>query len=263
MKRIFACMIIVFCFVIASSGSGKQTYERTLKEFSINDISSISLRNINGDISLKSSDIENVFLKVVSKDSMLSGVSDEEFWKIYFSAGLNDRGLCLSVESVEQENGLFGGKDKKKAPSIDIMIEVPEKGFDLFLDTVNGDILLDSYKGNIEGKTVNGDIDTMNLNGQVSLVTVNGKIRLCLEEASGESKIRTVNGNIELYLNPALNLTITAKNVNGSIKADKIELAEIKSGRRYLKAVLNKPENTISLNTVNGSITLNNIVDKK
>ncbi len=262
MKKIMVLTAVLLCFSMISAAESEFVFRRTLTEFPVEEIRSISVMNINGGIKLEDTYEKSISITISSKDPLFSEVKEDDFWKEYFSVSMKDNILCLSVEMKEQkEKGLFGLKNREKTPCLDIIVQIPDKEFDIAFETVNGGIELISFKGNIKAKTVNGNIKTEDLHGQVSIKTVNGSINLYIDEISGESSIRTVNGSINAYLNPELNLSVDTKNVNGLIKINNLEFNETKSNKRCIKGVLNKPDSSMVIVTVNGNITLNNILD--
>lgn len=266
MKKFLLAFIFCFCFfaVINTYGQGNNvnTYEMILGSDQITEITLISVRNVNGNVSVLSSSDENITIRIDSDDKTLSGVSEEEFFSKLFSVEKKENELCLNVEAPESEGGLFGRDKSIKAPNINISVHIPNRAFDMAIDTVNGEITLNTSIASIDAKSVNGGIHTDDLMGQVNLSTVNGDITLNIKKASGSSKIRTVNGNITANINPEIGLLIDAKNITGKIKLNNLVLNNLNQNKRYLKGVLNKGENSLSLNTVNGNILLNNLVDK-
>ena len=125
------------------------------------------------------------------------------------------------------------------------------------------------------GRTVNGDLEAKHLNGPVVLSTVNGSVDFSTS-ASGRAKtvngtihgemgradwddtldFSTVNGSISLTLPSDLNADVKAQTVNGDISTDFPLTVSGRISRRRLEGTIGGGGRTLSLETVNGGITL-------
>lgn len=125
------------------------------------------------------------------------------------------------------------------------------------------------------GKTVNGQVDATHLNGDVTLSTVNGSatfsttgsgsartvngsIRGEMGRADWSDRLEmsTVNGGITLTLPASLNTDVRATTVNGDIDTDFPMTITGKVSRRRVEGTIGGGGRVLSLETVNGSITL-------
>jgi Putative adhesin len=127
---------------------------------------------------------------------------------------------------------------------------------------------------NFTGKTVNGGIEVQGLDARVLLHTVNGSVTFHTN-ATGEAKtvngsitgtvgradwtdtleLKTVNGSITLALPGSVDAEVEANTVNGKIVSD-LPISVREMSRRSLKGTLGSGGRGLSLQTVNGSITL-------
>jgi hypothetical protein len=125
------------------------------------------------------------------------------------------------------------------------------------------------------GKTVNGEIEAMRLNGDVTLSTVNGSVNFSTTGGGRASTVNgsirgemgradwsntlnmaTVNGSITLTLPPDLNTDVKASTVNGDISSDFPMMVTGRISRRRVEGTIGGGGRLLSLDSVNGSITL-------
>lgn len=125
------------------------------------------------------------------------------------------------------------------------------------------------------GRTVNGDVEARHLNGPIALSTVNGSVEFSTS-ASGRAttvngtirgelgradwndtlEFSTVNGSIHLTLPADLSTDLKAQTVNGDISTDFPLTMTGRISRRRLEGTIGSGGRTLSLETVNGGITL-------
>ena len=102
-------------------------------------------------------------------------------------------------------------------------------------------------------KTVNGEIEALRLNGDVTLSTVNGSVSF---STTAGGRAATVNGSITLTLPPDLNTDVKATTVNGDISSDFPMTVSGRISRRKVEGTIGGGGRLLSLDSVNGSITL-------
>jgi len=125
------------------------------------------------------------------------------------------------------------------------------------------------------GKTVNGEIEATRLNGDVTLLTVNGSVTFSTTAGGRASTVNgsihgemgradwsdtlrmaTVNGSITLTLPPDLNTDVKAATVNGDISSEFPMTVSGRISRRRVEGTIGGGGRLLSLDSVNGSITL-------
>ena len=125
------------------------------------------------------------------------------------------------------------------------------------------------------GKTVNGQIDAQRLNGDLVLHTVNGSVTFSTTAGarantvngsihgemgradwSNTLEMATVNGSITLTLPNGLNTDVKASTVNGDISTDFPMTISGRISRRRIEGTIGGGGRLLSLDSVNGSITL-------
>jgi hypothetical protein len=123
--------------------------------------------------------------------------------------------------------------------------------------TVNGDVEAVRLNGDVEARTVNGSV-TFSTTGGGRASTVNGSIRGEMGRAdwSDTLEMKTVNGSITLTVPASLNTEVRASTVNGDLTADFPMTVQGRISRRRIEGTIGGGGRLLSLETVNGSITL-------
>jgi hypothetical protein len=123
--------------------------------------------------------------------------------------------------------------------------------------TVNGEVEATRLNGDVALSTVNGSI-TFSTTGGGSATTVNGSIRGEMGRADWADTLEmsTVNGSITLTLPPTLSTDVRASTVNGDINTDFPMTITGRISRRKLEGTIGGGGRVLSLESVNGSITL-------
>ena len=148
------------------------------------------------------------------------------------------RRVATTLETVNGEVSVSGTQGKAVLSTVNGGIRATNLQEQLKADTVNGSINLDQVKGSLNLQTVNGAIKGSGLDGQgrgIKAETVNGSIHLQVGGMKGHLKASTVNGGI-------------------SFNAKGAEQVEVKKHR--VSAVFPGSDQGITIETVNGAITL-------
>ena len=140
--------------------------------------------------------------------------------------------------------------------SVEFTVRVPA-GVRLIGKTVNGDVEATRLNGPIALSTVNGSVNfSTSASGRAT--TVNGTIRGELGRADWDNTLEfsTVNGSINLTLPADLSTDVKAQTVNGDISTDFPLTVTGRVSRRRLEGTIGGGGRTLSLETVNGGISL-------
>jgi hypothetical protein len=145
---------------------------------------------------------------------------------------------------------------------------------DTNLETSGGDVKVSGLKGNLTARTSGGDMELRDVTGDVSVKTSGGDITL--ENARGRveartsggdvtaslargnakgGEIETSGGDIELRLDPAINLSLDASTSSGEVTSNLPHLSvtgEISSSR--LRGTLGSGGETLRVHTNGGSV---------
>jgi hypothetical protein len=123
--------------------------------------------------------------------------------------------------------------------------------------TVNGGVEAVRLNGDLQLATVNGSI-TFSTTGMARANTVNGSIRGEMGRADWSDRLEmsTVNGGITLTLPSTLSTEVRATTVNGDIDSEFPLTATGRIARRRIEGTIGGGGRMLSLDSVNGSITL-------
>jgi len=140
--------------------------------------------------------------------------------------------------------------------TVEFVVKVPA-GVRLAARTVNGAVDASGLSADVDAETVNGSVKVAT-SGVARAETVNGSVQASMGRAdwSSDLAIKTVNGSIRVTLPPAAGATLDAETVNGSIQTD-FEVAGGKATRRRLTGTIGGGGRGLTLETVNGSIHIN------
>jgi len=139
---------------------------------------------------------------------------------------------------------------------VDFTVSVPA-GVAFAGRTVNGSVRADGLDSALSLDTVNGGV-TFSTTGYARASTVNGSIRGAIGRADwpDELEFETVNGGITLDLPEGVSTNVEARTVNGSISTDFPLTVSGRFSSRRLSGVIGAGGRRLSLQTVNGGITL-------
>jgi len=135
-------------------------------------------------------------------------------------------------------------------------IKVPDS-VNFIARTVNGEVVARRLSGEVEAHSVNGDI-TVETTSYASATTVNGSIDATMGSTdwTDDAEFETVNGSITIDLPASASMEVDASTVNGSMNTDFPLTIRGKWGPRRMSGTVGKGGRTLSLSTVNGSMSL-------
>jgi len=124
--------------------------------------------------------------------------------------------------------------------------------------TSGGDMELRDLTGDISVKTSGGDITLENVHGRVEAHTSGGDVTASLARGNAKGgEIETSGGDIELRLDPAINLSLDASTSSGEVTSNLPHLSvtgEISSSR--LHGTLGSGGETLRVHTNGGSVRI-------
>jgi Putative adhesin len=139
---------------------------------------------------------------------------------------------------------------------VDFTVSVPA-GVRFSGSTVNGSVDAANLASDVEAHTVNGGI-RVSTSGYAEATTVNGSIVASLGRSNWTNSLEfhTVNGGITLDLPAGLSTEVRASTVNGDIITDFPLTVTGRFGPRHVNGTIGSGGRELTLETVNGSITL-------
>lgn len=243
-----------FSFDIAQ-GKATDTWSRT---YTVPAGGRFELINVNGRITAEPTDGQEV---VVEGRRSAKARSDEAAKEMLAKLEIREEvgGSTVRVESRPPRMSGFGGHE------IEWIVKVP-KGLTVDLRTVNGGVRMNGLSGEIHAKTTNGGVKGTNLvidNLEASVV--NGGVEIELGsplDATDAVELTTVNGGVTFALPSESKAAITARAVNGGVRASddlKIEReheSTERESRRRLTGTMNGGGARVNVSTTNGGVRL-------
>jgi hypothetical protein len=221
--------------------------------------SAIEIKNVNGGLHAEASGSNEVEVVAV-KRARRSNPEDVRIEVVTHADGVT---ICAVYPSREgaQPNVCAPGKEgrmntQNNDVNVEFTVRVPA-GVRLIGKTVNGDVEANRLNGPIALSTVNGSV-TFSTSASGRATTVNGTIRGELGRADWNDTLEfsTVNGSIDLTLPQDLSTDVKAQTVNGDISTDFPLTVTGRISRRRLEGTIGGGGRTLSLETVNGGISL-------
>ena len=263
------CSIIVILLTISLTGCvfryGENIYEYSNFEYNVDENTILDVNNMNGQIEIDGWDNDTISFHFIKKTNERYG--EDEFDKV--DINIDEIGNKIVVETVYLEN--------TNHVSVSMKINVPNHVIIGSVNTHNGGIYLSNLNGDIEADTKNGPIYINNVDGFVNanvdngpisvkgttgvnnIITHNGVIYAEIFDLKNDISIKTDNGNIEVYINPELNLNLDIESVStGGISLnDLLSLLNIERlDSHHIEAILGLGGNSINIRIVNGFVNL-------
>jgi len=210
-----------------------------VKTFPLVDTSKVSLKNINGNITVSGWDQPQAQVTVVK-----SGGSDRGS-QVFF----NNNGTSLSVRAAENRGN----------QNVRFEVKLPRQLARVELSSMNGVIKISDLNAEILIDGTNGSIELANIAGVSKVKTTNGSIKAGLVEPSDRSmEFESVNGSIEVTVPAQFEADLEASTVHGGINIDDSFGVQVEKGivGQKAKGEINQGGERLKLSTVNGNIKL-------
>jgi DUF4097 and DUF4098 domain-containing protein YvlB len=244
-------LLIAAALVLSVTGAGADDLVTAYfdETYPMNATGSVSLENINGDVTVEVWDRAEVRVhaeKKASSQKLLDGL------EIKVEASSNS----VRIDTDYPNTSGFGGKRSMK---VEYTLTIPRQAAVDEIDLVNGDLLIEGVQGGIRAESVNGKIIARQVSGSLRISTVNGSIEPDMESLTDVERIdlESVNGKITLALPASVGAFVRAETVNGKISNDfGIPVHKGKYVGSDMKGEIGDGGIQISLDTVNGAISV-------
>ncbi len=208
----------------------KQEFEDTV---ALSKTGTVMLRNISGDIEIKTWNKAEVSIKAVKSTEASSEKTAQERFDLV-KIDVSKRGDTLSIKTEYPKDNSLSRKIKNF--SVDFWLVIPEQA-EADIHSVSGDIYAEKIGGKLVAETVSGDVDVKETASFTRAKSVSGDVTVSrssngvdcdsvsgdleLENITGDADLKTVSGNI------------TVRNIKeGDIEAEtisgKVELVDVK-----------------------------------
>jgi hypothetical protein len=221
----------------------------------------IEIKNINGTVEAVAASGGQVRVTAEKRAGNRGDVDDVRFETIEHAGGITICAVYPTPDNAREPNECVAGtggrmNTRDNNVRVDFRIEVPA-GVDFIGRNVNGAVTATTIDGNVEAHTVNGDVE-VSATGVVRGGTVNGSVDFVMGASDwrDDLSVETVNGGITLTFLGSLDTEVQASTVNGSIESDWPLTVRGRFGPKRVNGTIGNGGRSLSLNTVNGSITL-------
>ncbi len=225
--------------------NGGRVEEKTQQSFESGAKGTLTLTNINGDVTVTGYDGKTIEVETTKYAS-----SQERLEDIEVKASMKDNHVVIDVDM----DGHDWNHDGHAGVTFDI--KVPRGTSIDGLELVNGSLTLEGIAGDVDADCVNGTLKADRLSGEVDLAAVNGNVRLSVVGEVNAIRLHSVNGRVELVVPKDTNASVSASTVHGSIRGSGTIKAEKGIVGSSLTSVLGDGKGRISLDTVNGDIRI-------
>lgn len=242
------------CVVLSMTawGSADQEYSEVFDQtFALEAGGSVSLDNVNGDVSIEVWERPEVHVKAVKKASsqeLLDGLEIK----------IKEDGSAIRIDThYPSTRGQWNGNQTHL--EVEYTLTIPRWAVLDRVELVNGNLTVVGVEGGVWAESVNGTIVVRESAGDAGLSTVNGGIELYADRLGGDNKVEleSVNGSIELFLSGSAGAEIRAESVNGKIRNDfGLEVHKGKYVGSDLQGIVGSGGARVEIETVNGKIAV-------
>jgi hypothetical protein len=209
------------------------------KTFALGDRAKVSIKNVNGNITVSAWDQPSAEVKVIR-----SGGTDRGAQVVFANSGGN-----LSIRTQQTR----GNQDVR------FEVKLPRDLERVELSSVNGVIRLSDVSAEILVDGTNGAIELVNVAGVSKIRTTNGSIKATLLNASDRSmEFESTNGSIDLAVPPGFEADLDASTIHGSINLDEAFGVQVEKGivGQKAKGEIGQGGERLRLATTNGNVKL-------
>ncbi|HWA28938.1 MAG TPA: hypothetical protein VG734_25020 [Lacunisphaera sp.] len=232
--------------LLATAASAKVT-EKFSQTYPLDANGTIRVENVNGTVEIVAWDKAEVSLEAEK-----SARTEEGLQRMQIKIDATNRRLAVKTE-MEKKWKFWDNMNAQ----VHYKLMVPAGVSLERIDVVNANIEVTDVKGDVNLSTVNGGVDARGLAGAGHFESVNGSLRVAYAAlpASGNIGLETVNGSCKLLVPPGAAFDLSAETVNGHISCD-FPITLQKSGRRELRGPVNGGGPRVSLESVNGGLSV-------
>jgi DUF4097 and DUF4098 domain-containing protein YvlB len=259
-KRLVTAVASCVLLLAAGWAVGFEGYQETIdKSFPLAAGGTVSLENVNGDVTIEVWENAEVWVQAVK-----SADSPELLDRLKVDIDASSSAVSIDTEYPSNRRSDRRGHDHERwegghRVKVEYTLTIPRTAIIDEVELVNGNVLIVGVEGGTNAATVNGNIVVRDGAGDASLSTVNGGIELYLGRLGyGENiDLETVNGTIDLYLSASAGAEIRAESVNGKLRNDfGIEVHKGKYVGSDLEGTIGGGGARVNLESVNGPITV-------
>ncbi len=216
----------------------------------------LDIRGVNGDIRAVAAAGNQVEVTATKRGRR----SDPASVEIKVVTGADGVTICALYPSSRGGNSCEGGHGGQHNDNNDVTVTFTVKvpaGVKFEGHTVNGEVEATGLRADAAVGTVNGGV-RVETSGGAEAQTVNGDVHVIMGRITGSEALSfsTVNGGIDVTIPPNAALDVRASTTNGDISTDFPMTVSGRFGPRSLHGTIGGGGRSLTLTTVNGSISL-------
>ncbi len=285
-KHVKAISILSIALSAAASSALAYTHEEVVqKTLPAAGITRLSVRNINGDVSVQPWDKPEMHIAAKKSVSHRSQETAEKYAR-QIEIVVATNGDVLEVRTVmprQQKDWdwvewffsldwLFEGFVREASASYEIFtprrmdtelvstnggIRIGAMEGRAELRTTNGAVQTEGTKGELRGRTTNGAVTLLGVAGGCDVATINGKITAEFVSLGSQGcALHTTNGAIRITLPENVHADLEASTTNGSVTSALPLSVQGKISEHRMGGKINGGGPPVKLHTMNGSITI-------
>jgi len=230
--------VLLFIGMAPQYSSADQKYEQKFEDtVALSKTGTVILRNISGDIEVKTWDKAEVSIKAVKTTKASSEKTAQERFDLV-KIDVSKQGNVLTIRTEYPKDNFLNRKIKNF--SVDFWLVVPAKA-EADVHSVSGDVTAEKIGGDLHAETVSGDVEILDASSFVRAKSVSGDVTVTnasdgvdCDSVSGDIEVKNVNGDADLK---TVSGEIILQNIrNGNIQAEtvsgEVELMDVKGAMK-------------------------------
>lgn len=250
---------LAVCFV-AVSAYGEDAVRVETITATLSEGESVSINNINGDISIEgwdSDEVEIVYTVTCDDTDELDavdvicdlshGITCEVDYDEDFDGNIHGD-VVFHIKVPENQALVYEISDVNGA------VNIMAAAGSVDIEVVNGDIEVDEFNGDVSIALVNGSVTTSNIASLEEIAVVNGEINCMIDELGHDVDLNSVNGEITVTLTEDAEIDI--ETVSGDIDISDAFNARVIHEIASASASFGEGDYSIEISTVSGDIEI-------
>lgn len=253
MKLRFLRLSALCALALVATGLASATVtEKFSQTHPLDAAGTVAVTNMNGDIEIVGWDKNEV-----SIEAEKSARTDEELKRIEIIVEASAQQVVVKTKHHKADGDSWWHRNGNNSGGVHYVLHVPAKLQRVKIDAMNSNISTEKVSAAMKLETMNGRIRASGLTGDTDLDTMNGRISASFDRLGAGQKVNvdTMNGHCELFVPTEASARVNASSMNGRVSSE-LPITVEKSSRHSLHGALGKGEATISMDSMNGSLSI-------
>jgi DUF4097 and DUF4098 domain-containing protein YvlB len=234
----------MFSALLLVAGCSKElerpSTEALEKTYQIDPTARLTIRNLNGSISIRGADTAELKLHATKK-----AASVVQLKNININVAAESSSISISTSVLPQKKGSFLGGSS----TVDYVLVVPRTAKIARLELEDGKALIEGMEGeDVRANVVNGQLTVRNCCGNIHVAIANGDLDLSYGDCARHSfsaDAQLTNGNARIFIPRGASLRVRAQTATGKIANEFADMVEV-NGRSIRKVDISVSPNARS-----------------